>query len=247
MSSDSAGQPWRGRAFEANAWAGDDGSAPLGFEAAVLGVGAGSRPPTDVLELLRDARLLVPLVAGLAESGHGEHGVLDKRAELALPTVAGPDGRRVLPAFSSAAAMSTWDASARPIPAPARQVALGAAGDGVELVIIDPGSPTQFGLRRGAVEALARDLPWTPSWQDEAVLAAFRGSAVAEPAISALRVQAGDRECTLDDSELRIVLVPADGRGVPAAVVDRLSAAWATAPAIVRSVDSVSITVARAR
>ena len=50
----------------------------------------------------------------------------------------------MLPAFSSAAAMAAWDPAARPVPAPARQVALGAAGDGTELVVIDPLSDTEF-------------------------------------------------------------------------------------------------------
>lgn len=243
MGSDSAGRTWAGRSFAANAWAGDDGSPAAGYEAAVRALRDGSSGAPTVLEVLRGARLLVPLVAGLAEAGRGEHGVVDKRAELALPTVAGPDGRRVLPAFSSAASMAAWNPSARPIPAPARQVALGAAADGVELVIIDPGSPTRFGLRRGALEALARDTAWTPSWQDEQVLTAFRAGARGERSIRDVHVTAGDPGCTLDDAEVRLVLVPFEGDALSVEVIDRLRTSWGAAPAILRAVDSIAISV----
>lgn len=242
--SDSAGRTWTGRSFEPNPWAGDDGSAPAGFAAAVRALRDGASEAPAVLEVLRDARLLVPLVADLAEAEHAAHGTADKRAELALPTVAGPDGRRVLPAFSSAAAMASWNPAARPTPAPARQVALGAAGDGVELVIIDPGSPTRFGLRRGALEALARGTVWTPSWLDAGVVTAFRVAAEHEPLLAGVDVEPGDPLCTLDDAEVRVVLTAADGRHpVQAETVDRLRARWSAAPAILRSVDSIAVSI----
>ena len=240
---DSAGRPWSGRAFERNDYAGDDGSAPPGWVDAVAALRAGSGDPAAVLDVLRSARLLVPLVAGLAEAGEGAHGTVDKRAELALPTVAGPDGRAVLPAFSSAEAMRAWDPGARPTPAPARQVALGAASDGTELVIVDPGSTTQFGVRRGAVEALARDLPWTPSWLDPGVLDAVAASADREVRPGALRVDPGDPLCTLDGAEI-VVTLAADPASL-AAVIDSLRAAWAADPVIARAVDSISVRLPR--
>lgn len=208
----------------------------------------GRSEASAVLDVLRDARLLVPLVADLAEADHGVHGTAGTRAQLALPTVAGPDGRRVLPAFSSAAAMAAWNPAARPIPAPARQVALGAAGDGVELVVIDPGSPTRFGLRRGALEALARATAWTPSWLDSGVLASFQSAVVVEPLLAAVTVQPGDPLCTLDGAEVRVVLTPVGpGARVGAGIVDRLRERWSSDPAILRLVDSISIVIAGRR
>lgn len=243
---DSAGRPWSGRAFEANAWSADDGSAPPAFLEAVAALESGAAGPEAVLDALRPARLLVPLVADLAETGEAQGHAYDKRAELALPTVAGPDGRRVLPAFSSAAAMAGWRPGARPVPAPARRVALGAAGDGVELVIIDPGSSTQFGLRRSAVEALARDLPWTPPWRDDAVVTAIRVIAEQEPAVGFAHVGADDPRCRLDgEAELRVVLgiVDRPDRAALAALVARLQAAWADAAPVRRVVDSIAVRV----
>jgi hypothetical protein len=243
---DSAGRPWSGRSFESNAWAADDGTAPPAFLEAVAALHDGAAGPGTVIDALRSARLLVPLVADLAEPGEAHGHAVDKRAELALPTVAGPDGRRVLPAFSSADAMSRWRPGARPVPAPARQVALGAAGDGVELVIVDPGSPTQFGLRRSAVEALARDLPWSPPWQDAEVLTAIRAIAEQEPAVGFARVRADDPLCLLDGAaEVRVVLGLVDrlDREALTALVGRLQRSWADAASVARVVDSIGVRV----
>ncbi|MCU1473948.1 SseB family protein, partial [Amnibacterium sp.] len=135
-SADSAGRPFAGRSFEAapSPFAGDDGTAPPAFLAAHADLVAGRVGPEAVVAALQDARLLVPLLADLGDhdgrrdhagfpgpegaAGPGERG---HAAELALVTVAGPDGRRVLPAFGSAAAMAAWNPAARPVPAPARQ------------------------------------------------------------------------------------------------------------------------------
>jgi hypothetical protein len=246
LPADSAGRPWTGRSFESNAWAGDDGTAPPAFLEAVDALHAGTVGPEAVVDALRPARLLVPLVADLAEAGEAHGRGYDKRAELALPTVAGPDGRRVLPAFSSAETMARWRPGARPVPAPARQVALGAAGDGVELVIVDPGSPTQFGLRRSAVEALARDLPWLPPWRDAAAIAAVSGLAEREAAVGFTRVVAGDPLCLLDGSaELRVVLglVERLDREELHALIARLQRAWAQSDPVARVVDSLEVRV----
>jgi SseB protein N-terminal domain len=243
---DSAGRPWSGRAFESNAWAGDDGTAPPAFLEAVAALHEGAAGPAAVVDTLRPVRLLVPLVADLAEADEAQGRTHDKRAELALPTVAGPDGRRVLPAFTSAATMAGWRPGARPVPVPARQVALGAAADGTELVIIDPGSPTQFGLRRSAVEALARDLPWSPPWEDAAVISAIRALAEQEPAVGFARVSADDPFCLLDGAaEVRAVLglVERLDREELTALVGRLQRAWADAAPVARIVDSIGVRV----
>lgn len=241
---DSAGTRWVGRSFEANAWAGDDGTAPAGFVDAVAALQAGRGGADAVLDTLREARLLVPLVADLAEAATTDgNRVHDKRAELALPTVSGPDGRPVLPAFSSAAAMAAWRPGARPVPAPARQVALGAAADGTELVVIDPGSRTVFGLRRSAVEALARSLPWIPPWQDPEVRGAVRTAAEAQPEVVAARVGAGDPLCSLEQAELVVTLVLSEplGREALAEVLERIRTRWAADAVVAWRVDSVAV------
>jgi hypothetical protein len=205
--SDSAGRPFAGRAFEPSPWTSDDGTAPPAYTAALAAFRAGEVGPEAVVDALRGVRLLVPLLAEVGETGVTESGLMhDKKAELALVTVAGPDGRKVLPAFSSAAAMSAWNPVARPVPAPARQVALGAASDGTELVVIDAATD-RFALRRSTLEALAKDQPWTAPWLDPEVGRAIRSAVADEPAVTTARVGTDDPRASLDGAEVLVVIV----------------------------------------
>lgn len=240
---DSAGRPWAGRAFEASPWSSDDGTAPEAYLRALEAFRGGGAGPEAVVDALRGVRLLVPLLAEVGEVGRTASGhAFDKKAELALVTVAGPDGRRVLPAFSSAAAMSAWNPKARPVPAPARQVALGAAGDGTELVVIDPASE-RFGLRRSALEALARDLPWVAPWQDPEVGRAIRGAVAREPAVTTARVGTQDPKASLDGAELLVVIVLHEtlDRIQVAELLARVQRRWTEDPVVRSRVDSMAV------
>ena len=147
IAADSAGQPWAGRHFEPNTSADDDGSADVGLLTAIRSFRSGSAGEADVVRSLRGARLLVPLVAHLGEAGENEHGQLvDKTQELAIVTVRGPDGRTVLPAFTSVEAMRAWNPLARPVPAQAVRVAVAAASEQTDLVVLDPRSDTEFAV-----------------------------------------------------------------------------------------------------
>src|SRR5205823_3538751 len=66
---DSAGQPWAGRAFTTSPWSGDDGTAPAGYTAALVAFHAGETGPEAVVDALRGVRLLVPLLADVGETG----------------------------------------------------------------------------------------------------------------------------------------------------------------------------------
>src|SRR5690606_14137168 len=97
-----------------------------------------------VVDAFRNARLLIPLVAEAGDEGVNDRGVrVDKTQELSIVTVGGPDGRAVLPVFSSVATMAAWNDAARPVPADGRRVALAAASEGTDLVVIDPTSRTE--------------------------------------------------------------------------------------------------------
>jgi hypothetical protein len=242
---DSAGRPWAGRTFEAapSPWAGDDGSAPPAYTAALAAFRAGEAGVEAVVDALRDVRLLVPLLADLAEAGKTSAGLVhDKKAELALVTVAGPDGRRVLPAFSSAESMAAWNRDARPVPAPARQVALGAAGDGTELVVIDAATD-RFGLRRSALEALARDLPWTAPWRDPEVGRAIRRAVADEPVVTTARVATDDPRASLDGAELLVTVVLHEtlDRQEVAELMARVQRRWTEEPVVRARVDSMTV------
>ncbi len=246
---DSAGVPFAGRAFQANENAHDDGSAPPAVIAAIAAFREGRAGIAGVVSALNGERLLVPLVAMRGDEGVGVHGQLvDKTQELSIVTVAGPDGRAVLPAFTSADAMRAWDPSARPIPIEAARIALAAAQEGTQLIIVDPGSPTEFGIRRPAFRALATGDGWVPALEDPDGVHAFRTPTRSESDIRGLRLVAGDPEARLVGPEAIVVLEVRDGleRNEFDALIDRVSAAWNSDPLIVNRVDSLTVRVERA-
>ncbi|MET4704471.1 hypothetical protein ABIB54_001957 [Frigoribacterium sp. UYMn621] len=242
--SDSAGMPWEGRRFEHGASSDDDGSAPAALSLALDQFAAGEIGSAGVVDAIRGSRLLIPLVAQLGESGIGDHGhAVDKSAELSIVTVAGPDGRNVMPVFSSVEAMGRWKPLARPVPADAVRVALAAVGEGTELVVLDPTSPTEFVIRRPALWAIAQSQPWVPSHLDAGVLDEFRLSIEGEPAVVSLGLEPGDPDARLAGPELvvRLALVPGLDRVELDAVLARLQARWSASEAIAAGVDSLAV------
>ena len=239
---DSAGQPWSGRHFEANTNAADDGSAPEHLIEAIRRFRARELGEAEVLDALRTSRLLIPLVAHLGEDGLDEHGH-DKTQELSIVTVVGPDGRTVLPAFTSVAAMSTWNPRARPIPAEATRVALAAAHESTDLVVVDATSASEFAIRRPALWSLASGEQWTPSYLDETVLDAFAGSATGEPAARSVALHPGDPDARLAGPELivQLTLAPGLAQDELSALLARLQQRWAEDPVIAERVDSLKV------
>lgn len=243
---DSAGVPWAGRSFEPNANASDDGSAPAAFVAAMRSFRAGDADATAVVDSLREERLLMPLVAELGDSGTGPHGqTVDKSQELSIVTVAAPDGRTVLPAFSDVAAMAKWDAVARPIPTPVRRIALAAVDEGTDLIVVDPGSDSEFVIRRPAVWAIAQGLPWEPSPTSPEVFRALSESVASELAVLDIAVAPGDPQSRLRGPELvvRLELMAGLGRAELDAMLSRLATRWAADDRIAVLVDSLTITL----
>ncbi len=246
---DSAGVPWEGRRFEhdASAFAGDDGSAPEQLIEAIRRFRAHEVGEREVVDAVRDARLLIALVADLGEAAPAQAGLHgDKSAELSIVTVAGPDGRDVLPAFTSVAAMSAWNPRARPVPASAVRVALAAASEHTDLVVLDATSPTEFALRRPAVWAIAQSRPWLPSYLDAEVLRAFE--AVSDPRVTGVRLAAGDPEGRLAGPELvvTLLLVPGLDRAALDDLLGSLQARWAADEVIATRVDSMRVALASA-
>lgn len=250
---DSAGTPWEGRRFAPTANSDDDGSAPERLVEAIRRFRSGEVGEAEVVAALRDSRLLVPLVAALGGLGEDDHGrpaesaenrsTVDKTQELAIVTVVGRDGRTVLPAFTSVTAMTAWNPAARPVPAPAVRVALAAAGEGTNLVVVDPTSATEFAIRRPALRAIGTATPWTPSYLDPAVLEAFMAAAAPEPAVTAVELASGDPTARLTGPELvvRLTLAPGLDRLALDAVVGRLQDRWAVSPTIAERVDSLRV------
>jgi len=248
-SADSAGVPWAGRSFEANPHSADDGSADPDLLAALTAFREGDGDAVAVVSAYRHARLLIPLIADKGDEGVGPTGLrVDKTQELSIVTVAGPDGRRVLPVFTSVEAMGRWDAAARPVPADGIRTALSAAADDTDLIVIDPGSPTEFVLRRPAVWAIGQDRPWEPAHTSPDVFTALQESIGGELAVLDLSVAAGDPDARLRGPELIVRLHLIDGldKAQLDAVLARLATRWAADDRIAVLVDSLTVKLIRA-
>lgn len=246
---DSAGVPWEGRGFHANPHSGDDGSADPALLAALLAFREGTGDQTAVIDAYRSARLLIPLVAEKGDHGVGAHGLtVDKTQELSIVTVAAPDGRRVLPVFTSVEAMGRWDASARPVPADGVRTAVAASADDTDLIVVDPGSPTEFVIRRPAVWAIAQGHAWEPSFASPEVFAGLQESIGGELAVIDLSVEAGDPEARLRGPELvvRLELIHGLEKAELDAVLARLATRWAADHRIAVLVDSLTVKLIRA-
>ncbi len=262
---DSAGRPWQGRSFEPNPHANDDGSADPVLLAALAefrtshyaavaafesGQGAEWADPSPVIAAIREARLLIPMVASLGEAGEGAHGqTVDKSADLAIVTVEGPDGRAAMPAFTSMAAMAAWNKDARPIPIGARKICLAAAAEQTTRVVLDPGSDTNFVLRRPLIAAIAQDLEWVSPLNDPRIAEIITNSVVAEDSVVQVGMAAADPAFVLSNDELlvQIVLVPGLEREILQATIQRVTDRWEQHEYFVNAVDSVTFQIRAAQ
>lgn len=244
---DSAGQPWAGRSFEANPFADDDGTTPADVASAFAAFASGRADEAMVVDALRESRVLIPLIAELGEAGENDAGVVvDKSADLSIVTVAGPDGRTVLPVFTSTEAMRAWNPTARPVPSVFRNAALAAADERTDLVIVDPGSDNEFGLRRPAVWAVAQGEAWIPAAQNPAVAEALAGGISDEPHVVRLEVSAGADPGSLVGPELHVAMVFSPGAHADAvrSAVALAGERWGASEPIVTKVDSMTVTIA---
>ena len=179
--------------------------------AALDAYAAGRGGEHAVLAALDASRLLVPVVAVLAEEDPAAPGGLrrDKSSEMALPTVIGTDGRAALPAFTSAATLARWRAEARPVPVPAAKVWQSGATDATA-VVIDIAGPVPFAVDGARLAALAQGGPPPRPHEDPDVAALVHAALAAEPAVAAYRLLPGE-----DGTDLTLCLVPVPG-GDPA-------------------------------
>ena len=245
---DSAGVPWAGRAFEANPFSDDDGSARTELIQAIANFQSNTDAAAVFAEFAK-SRVLIPLLASLGESGQGAHGqTVDKSADLSVINVETPDGQTGLPVFSSVAAMSKWNPIARPVPSDAVRVALAAATEGNTRIILDPGSETEFVFRRPAIESLAKQEDWQSPHLNEALIGEFGTGVASESHIAGLEVRSGDPRSLLEGPELIVSLHVLAGLNAQQLqdLVGRITATWATSETIARSVDSMKLEIKQA-
>ena len=154
----------------------DHGEADPAVAASLGAYAAGTGREHAVLTALADSRLLVPVVAVLADElaqpeapGAGDCGQAstgraagkiglqlqgEKASEMAMPSIIGRDGRPALPAFTSADTVRRWQPSARPVPVPASGVWQSAVQESWA-VVIDVAGPVPLVVEGARLAALA--------------------------------------------------------------------------------------------
>lgn len=243
---DSAGQPWAGRELRPNPFSGDTGLADSGLTDALARV---SRSPLDpaahlgVVAALTEARLYAPIVPVVTEQEVDEHGhMVDNSSDMAMVRLQAADGRECTPGFCSIPPLTQWHPEARPVPIEAERLVLGAVEAGSQLVVLDPGSPESFLLRRPAMFAFVQRQPWTPSWADAEVGQAIVGLAEAFPWLAQVSLSPGGARVHVEGPELGIRL------GVRSQVtqdeIARFQQALAADPVVVEKVDSLALQLA---
>lgn len=241
---DSAGVPWAGRTLRPNSHAADDGSADEQLINVLALFRDGKATSSEVFEVICRARLLIPLVASLAEADVGVDGLkVDKSAELSIVTVQAPDGQLTMPVFSSVAAMAIWNPNARPVPNNARAIALAAASEGNSRIVLDPMSETEIVIRRPAIEAMAKGLNWLAPENNPAVLQVVARETAKIKEILNFRLVSGDPSQKLFGPELsiEIFLKPGLQEAELLAIETQLSTGLASDVAFVSLVDSVAV------
>ncbi|MFE9634914.1 SseB family protein [Streptomyces sp. NPDC006463] len=214
----------------------DDGSADPRLSAALAAWAADRRYEPQVLAALKDARLLVPVVAVLGEvETDPETGLKrEKTSDMAVPTLRAGD-RRALPAFTSIASLALWDPAARPVAVPLHQALAAAAHEKADTVVLDLAGPVTYQLTGSALLALAEGRTDADPLADPAVREAVRAVVAAEATV--LRAYLGPGSAD-SDGTLAIVLTP-DGQAATAArrVAEALAADATLRGRLVRGLD----------
>ncbi|MFE7553548.1 SseB family protein [Streptomyces gardneri] len=175
----------------------DDGTADPRLTAALAAWAEDRTAHGPVLEALKDARLLVPVVAVLGEVETDENGLRrEKTSDMAVPTLTAGD-RRALPAFTSIASLALWDPEARPVAVPLHQALQAAAHEKADTVVLDLAGPVPYQLTGPALRALAEGRASTDPLDDPAVREAVRAAVAAEPAVLRAHLGPGAADGTL--------------------------------------------------
>ncbi|MCW2892437.1 MAG: hypothetical protein JWO75_1926 [Actinomycetia bacterium] len=192
--------------------AGDTGGADPAVAATLAAYAAGTATEHAALTAVAASRLLVPVVAVLAEANADG---TEKETEMALPTLIGNDGRKAVIAFTGADTVRRWRADARPVPVPASRLWPAVAAEQADAVVIDVAGPVPLVVEGARLRALASGAPPPLPHEDpdiRAQVAAVTDDFTLEP---------GGR-----DAELTITLKTADlaaARAAAEAIAARLA------------------------
>jgi hypothetical protein len=190
----------------------DDGAADPRVTGALAAYLEGRGSEQAALTALSAARLLVPVVARLADGSAPAQG--DKNSEMVLPTLIGQDGRPAMLAFTCLDTLARWRRGARPVPAEPDRVWGAAVADGCA-VVIDVAGPVPLEVQGARLAALAAGRSVPPAHEDSDVRAEVQAAIASEPAIAGFSLAASSADGT--DLAVRLLLATRDW----APVVDR--------------------------
>lgn len=123
------------------------------------------------------------------------------------------------------------------------RVALAAAAEQTDRVVLDAAAPTSFVMRRPAIWACAQGQTWTEPWASQELQAAFDASTATELAVLSARPQAADPQATGIGPEVRVIVELVAGLRGPEldVILRRLAARWAADERIAFGVDSIAV------
>jgi hypothetical protein len=206
---------------------GDEGAADPTVAAALAAYASGAGSEHAALTALAGSRLLVPVVAVLADEsdGAGEVRGGDKVSEMALPMLVGHDGRAAVLAFTGLGSLTRWRPGARPVPVPAPRVwqaGIQEAG----AVVIDIAGPVPLAVEGARLAALAAGRCAPRPHEDQDVRAAAEAALAGETLItSGVLADPGDGS----DVALQVTLAAGCEAALAGAAVRRVVAALMTA------------------
>ncbi|MEV4429161.1 SseB family protein [Streptomyces sp. NPDC049602] len=176
----------------------DDGTADPRLAAALAAWAEDRTAHGPVLEALKGARLLVPVVAMLGEvETDPETGLKrEKTSDMAVPTLTAGD-RRALPAFTSIASLALWDPAARPVAVPLQQALAALVHEKADTLVLDLAGPVPYQVTGSALLALAEGRASTDPLDDPAVREAVRAAVAAEPAVLRAHLGPGTADGTV--------------------------------------------------
>jgi len=244
---DSSGVPWEGRTFQDNPHAGDTGATPADVTERLTAWRSGTGTFTDLVAAFAINRFLIPLVTHAGDDFDVDHPVMgDKVQELSVITVAGPSDEKVIPVFTSVAAMTAWNSDARPIPIDAQRVALAAASEQTDRIVVNPGTDSIV-LRRPVVWSIAQGNPYIAPWESVEFLAETRKLLAGIDNLLEVNVGSGDSNATGDGPDVTLLLALPDGLNAEQvqtlinAVQDRISGN----ELFVNQVDALTLTLGK--
>ncbi|KIH98668.1 hypothetical protein LP52_12000 [Streptomonospora alba] len=172
----------------------DDGSADTAVVSRLEAYSRGEAGDRQVLAVLGESRLLVPVVAVAGETEQDDAGhTREKTSDIALPLMTGQDGRRGVLAFTSVDSARAWREDARPVPVTAVDACRAAIEEGADAVVVDVAGPVTYAVQGRFLTTLAEHGTVPAPKEDPQILALIYRVTHTEFGIGRVRIHESER------------------------------------------------------